>query len=544
MRFARPRRPETVTLWVTLYFLLFCNMAFWSRLISIQAPDSAGGWLYIGAAFVFIALVFNLVLTLLAVRFIFKPVVTVLLLITPFVVYFMNQYGVFINDDMIRNTFQTDPREVFDLLSFKLLLYVLLLGVLPLWLLWRTPVRYRPWFRELGSKLVVILLSFVILAGIAYGFYKDFASTFRNNRELAYLLTPMNYIKASSKYLKGNARLQPVVIQKIGEDAHREVGQGARKMVTVLVVGETARAANFGLDGYERDTTPELAKVKDLVNFSQFTSCGTDTAVSVPCMFSGLERKNYDADAARRHEGLLDVVQRAGVPVWWRDNQSGCKGACDRVPNETMIATRFAQETPGLCESGECHDDILLAGLKEYIDELKGDGLIVLHMMGSHGPAYYKRYPKAFEIYTPVCNTNQLDKCESQAIVNVYDNTIRYTDHVLAKLIALLQKEEGRADTAMWYLSDHGESLGEHGLYLHGTPYMLAPSGQTHVPSVLWTSAGYRQQLGLEQQCLQEVAGKPASQDNLFHSMLGLLQVKTKVYNPALDLFAACRRPG
>jgi lipid A ethanolaminephosphotransferase len=196
---------------------------------------------------------------------------------------------------------------------------------------------------------------------------------------------------------------------------------------------------------------------------------------------------------------------------------------------------------PVLCANNECRDEILLQGLQSFIDNLDKDTVLVLHQMGSHGPEYFKRYPKAFEKFTPVCESNALNNCSRESIVNGYDNTLLYTDHVLASLIDILRSNQSKVDTAMIYLSDHGESLGEYNLYLHGTPYMLAPDQQKHVPMIAWFSDSYQQSFAVDTHCLEKERNAPLSQDNLFHSMLGLLQVHTSVYNPALDMFAGCR---
>lgn len=254
-------------------------------------------------------------------------------------------------------------------------------------------------------------------------------------------------------------------------------------------------------------------------------------------MFSGMPRKDYDARVAKNREGLTDILQRAGLSVQWRDNQSGCKGTCDRV----QFVDVSNLKDPKLCADGECHDEILLQGLGELLDNLTQDTVLVLHQMGSHGPDYYKRYPASAERFTPVCQSNALNQCDQQAIVNSYDNTLAYTDQVLGSLIDLLRSRQDKVDTAMIYLSDHGESLGEYNLYLHGTPYMLAPEQQRHVPLLVWFSDSYRQDFALDTDCLGRLRDAPLSQDNLFHSMLGLLQVRTEVYRQSMDMFASCR---
>jgi lipid A ethanolaminephosphotransferase len=306
----------------------------------------------------------------------------------------------------------------------------------------------------------------------------------------------------------------------------------------VVVVGETARAANFSLNGYARETNPELA-ARGVINFEQASSCGTATAVSVPCMFQNVGRDGYKDSMANSREGLLDVLQRAGVGVLWRDNNSGCKGACVREPYEDVSHI----EVDAMCDPGECHDEVLLNGLQAYLDSLNHDAVIVLHMKGSHGPAYYKRYPAAFEKFTPVCKSNQLDRCQQAEIVNAYDNSLLYTDHVLAKTIDLLQHNSQRLDTGMLYLSDHGESLGENGIYLHGLPYAMAPSEQTHIPMLMWMSSGLEKRQGIAASCLEAKGKQPVSQDNLFHSVLGLMDVHTEAYHADLDLFRSCRPP-
>lgn len=328
-------------------------------------------------------------------------------------------------------------------------------------------------------------------------------------------------------------------LEFVALDARRDTIAGARPTLTVLVIGETARAANFALNGYARATTPQLAAEAGVINFRQVRSCGTSTAVSLPCMFLDVGRAGFSDTLAARRENLLDVLQRSGYAVLWRDNNSGCKGLCDRVQHDELMSAGVA----GLCVGGECYDEILLHGLQESLDAFVGDTVIVLHMKGSHGPAYYLRYPEAFEHFTPVCKTNQLDRCERETIVNAYDNTLRYTDHVLARTIALLRRNADRFDASLLYVSDHGESLGERGLYLHGVPYALAPSEQTHVPMLMWLSKSAESRYGIDAACLRGRQDEPLSHDNLYHSALGLLGVRTRLYRPESDLFRKCRTP-
>ncbi|MCW0920359.1 phosphoethanolamine--lipid A transferase [Pseudomonas sp. RG1] len=531
-------RPEWVTLFASAFLLLGFNLVLWQHFFEITAADGKGIAMRVAFA-VMIFAAFNIVLTLFAFRPLLKPLLTLLFLVSAGVAYFMSQYGVMIDAGMLRNFAETNVTEVRDLLSLKLFAYILLLGILPCLLLWKVPVNYRRWHRELFSKVIVSVASAAVIGVVALANYQGLSSLFRNHHEIRLMLVPSNYIGASIGYLQEQvvSAQQPFI--KIGEDAQRnpDLQLQPRKSLTVLVVGESARAQNFGILGYDRDTTPQLDKEAGLIAFTDVHSCGTETAVSVPCMFSNMGRKDYNASKAKNEEGLLDVLKRAGIDVIWRDNQSGCKGTCDRVTVQDVSKL----QDPALCANSECRDEILLQGLQSFIDHLDKDTVLVLHQMGSHGPDYFKRYPKEYEHFTPVCESNALNNCSRESIVNGYDNTLFYTDHVLASLIDVLRSNQDKVDTAMLYLSDHGESLGEYNLFLHGTPYMLAPEQQKHVAMLAWFSDSYQKAYSVDTHCLQLSRDKPLSQDNLFHSMLGLLEVRSSVYQPALDMFAGCR---
>jgi lipid A ethanolaminephosphotransferase len=314
----------------------------------------------------------------------------------------------------------------------------------------------------------------------------------------------------------------------VGPDARIPPTDRSRELV-IMVVGETARADRFSLNGYSRITNPLLAR-EDVINFPNFWACGTSTSVSVPCMFSRLGRAGFEAGKARSEDNALDILQRAGVSILWRDNNSDSKGVALRVAYEDF---RNPKVNP-VCDE-ECRDEGMLHGLQEYIDAQKGDILIVLHQMGNHGPAYYKRYPKAFERFTPVCKTNDLGSCTSEEINNAYDNAILYTDYVLAKVIELLKKNDDRFEAAMFYVSDHGESLGEYGIYLHGMPYAIAPAAQKHVPAIAWIGKNMRRDLKLDG--MEERRLRRWSHDNIFSTLLGLFEIETEAYDPSKDLF-------
>jgi lipid A ethanolaminephosphotransferase len=313
----------------------------------------------------------------------------------------------------------------------------------------------------------------------------------------------------------------------------------AKPLVIVMVVGETARAANFQLGGYARPTNPELAATGGLIYFPETTSCGTATAISVPCMFSRLPRRDFDVDEAPRYANLLDALQEAGLEVEWRDNDAGCKGVCARVHQISYSADRDAK----LCRESYCYDEIMLTDLPAKLASLTRDTVIVMHQIGSHGPAYAERYPPEFERFKPACRSNQLQRCTPQEIVNAYDNTIAYSDHMLARTIEVLRDASSHIDGMLLYASDHGESLGEQGLYLHGLPYAFAPDTQKHVPMLMWLSPTYAARAGVATACLRSQAERPLSHDNIYHTIMGAAEVRNASYDPQLDMLAACRGP-
>ena len=372
--------------------------------------------------------------------------------------------------------------------------------------------------------------------------FQDFASLMRNHTQLRYQINPLNSVYALLDLTVIPSDKPSGPLQPLGTDAQilqRTASTVERPPLLVFVLGETARSQSFSLNGYERLTNPLLAK-ENITSFTQVESCGTSTAESVPCMFSHLGRVAY-AKRDQDFENLLDVLQRAGLAVLGIDNQSGCKDQCDRVPN---INTSNLQ-VPGHCEAGECRDTVMLTRIDAELAKLPAERrargtVVVMHQMGSHGPAYFKRTPAEFKKFVPECNDTSLSQCDRTQVVNAYDNTILLTDYFLSRVIAWLKAQEKHSTPAMLYVADHGESLGEKNLYLHGLPFAVAPAEQKTVPLITWLSPGFEQFSHVNTRCLQANRDKPLSHDHLFHSVLGLMAVETKVYQRERDFFAAC----
>ncbi len=546
MSFISLRRPVlSRTAYLTLfacYIGIFLNLAFYRQVFPLLPVNNLHNWLVFLSMPIVAISVMNIITTLASFLKLDRVVISLFILLSASAQYFIWTFGVVIDRSMIANIFDTTPAESFALLSTQMVIVLGLSGLLMVLVAWWIKVR-RPasFWRGATMRLLNIAVSALLIVLVAALFYKDYASVFRNNKELVKSLSPSNSIVALNSWYAHN-RMDNLPLVKIGEDAKQKavMHNGARKNLTIVVLGETSRAENFSLGGYDRETNPRL-KQDDVVYFPKTTSCGTATAVSIPCMFSNMPRAHYDEELAHHQEGVLDILQRAGIQVLWNDNDGGCKGACDRVPHQNVTNLNLSGE----CIDGECYDDVLFHNLDSYIDNLQQDGIIVLHTIGSHGPTYYNRYPAEFKKFTPTCDTNEIQSCTQQQLTNTYDNTILYVDYVVDKAIKLLQSKQDRFTTSLVYLSDHGESLGEDGVYLHGLPYSIAPDTQKHVPMLLWLSPDYQQRYGVSSQCLQQQAKtNDYSQDNLFSTLLGLLGVDTREYQAKDDLLTPCRETG
>ena len=517
------------------WMALVCNTSFWSLMYRIQG----GGlhtWLFAASLFIVMVGLNLFLLRLLSPGRLFRPMLSLLLVLAAASGWFMDTYGVAIDSDMLRNALQTNAAEARDFLGWSLGWHLLWQAVLPALVLWRIDLPPQGFWREtrewLGGSVAGLVL--VLVAGLPM--YSSYASFFRNQDVARYLISPANVLVGSVRLAQKSMR-RSLPFEPVGLDARRTAGPDTKPLLVLMVVGETARAANFSLGGYARDTNPKLAQ-RDVLYFPDVTACGTSTAVSVPCMFSELPRAEFRGSRAADRDTVLDILQRAGLAVKWIDNQTGCKKVCDRVPHESGEAY-----APTACHDGECLDTTLPAALRAQLDALKADTVLVMHAMGSHGPAYYRRVPDAEAAFRPYCATERLDACTDEEILNAYDNTIVYTDAIVDALVGQLAARADTLDSVLFYVSDHGESLGENGLYLHGQPWVIAPDLQKKVPMLLWFSAGAPGRLGIDQPCVRNRLGAPVSHDNISHTLLGLASVATSAYRPPLDLLAACRHP-
>jgi len=530
--------PQLLILFSAIFLVATANLSFYKQVLAVY-PLSQN----IGFILSLVGLLFGLmwlILQLFCYRPTLKVVLVAMLLIAAVCGYFTDAYGTIFDSNMLVNTLQTDHAEAMDLLAPEFIIRVLVLGILPAFIIAKLRLKPLKLKQALVQKIATLLLALGMIAVSLLPFGDQYASFFRQHKAVRYYANPItpiySAIKLGTDIIHDRQRPEGMVAHATDAkrlvaisgnanatvDSNTDINTSAttanKPKLMVFVVGETARADHIGLNGYARDTTPLLAQQQDIYSFKDVQSCGTSTAYSVPCMFSYMDRDNYEMDAAEYNENVLDTLSKQGVNVIWRDNNSSSKGVADRVTYEDYKTDKLNPE----CDE-ECRDIGMLAGLDKVIQVPK-DTLLVLHQMGNHGPAYYKRYPKAFAVFKPVCMSNELSKCDQQSVINGYDNAIRYTDDFLNSVIETLKTYQKDYDVVMVYVSDHGESLGENNVYLHGLPYSVAPQAQKQVPAIIWSPSGNN----IDANSIASQLQQPVSHDYITPTLLQFFNITTQ----------------
>ena len=524
---------------IALYFVCIFNIPLFGIIKKGLEKQTDVDPIFIATMPLFLTFALSFVFSLFTTKYLLKPFFIILTLLSSSVFFAAYEYNVVFDYGMIENTFQTNPAEALMYVNFASIMNMLLTGILPAYLIYKVDIQYKPFLKELLHKVLFMLTMLAGLGVIAFFYFQDYASFGRNHDELKRYVVPTYFIGAASKYINVRYLQTPMQYEQLGLDAKNvSANPNGKPNLLVLVVGETARSMNHQYYGYDKPTNAHTQD-QGLTVFKDTSSCGTATAVSLPCMFSRMGREDYDARRAYAQDTAVDVLDHAGIKVQWFDNDSGCKGVCDQVENITINL----KSDPKLCSGEYCFDQVLLNKLDEALANAeRKDTVIVLHIIGSHGPTYFLRYPPEHRKFTPDCQRSDIQNCSATELMNTYDNTILYTDYIISEVVKKLQNQQDKFDSAMLYLSDHGESLGEKGMYLHGAPYRIAPVEQTSIPMLAWISKDFSQDNHLDMVCLAQHAAKGGfSHDNLFDSLLGLMNVKTAVYKPELDIFARCR---
>ncbi len=533
----------TFTFLLALYFTAIVNLPVYKALIGIFSQLETVKLGFVITIPLFFLACLNFLFSLFSWPKISKPFFIILLILSSMVSYAGFNYGVMFDYGMIANIIETDSSEASSYLSLYSMMWTLVMGIIPALIIYKLPMKplTNP-FKFVTAKIASMLVSLVLIGLIAAMYYQDYASVGRNNSYLKKMIIPTQFVYSASQYVKDTYFTTPQPYKQIGLDAKQSdvalVQAHTKPTLMIMVVGETARAQNYELNGYHRNTTPYTREL-DMISFQDVTACGTATAVSVPCMFANMNRDNFERSQADNQDNLLDIMKRANVSQLWKENDGGDKSVAKNITKIEIDRSRKDE----MCNGSTCYDMALLENIDKNIADLNGNRMITLHLIGSHGPTYYQRYPSNKAIFKPDCPRADIENCSQEQIINSYDNTILYTDYVISQMIEKLQQLNEQYNTALVYISDHGESLGENGTYLHGIPYRFAPEYQTKVPLMVWMSPSFQQTKNIDYTCLKQAASKTGtySHDNIFHSMLGVMDVSTEEYQAELDIFSQCR---
>ena len=526
-----PINTSALIVGLAAYFALVLNAPF---IIKTHTPDiPISTFITIP---LFLLSLFISLFSLLCVRRLEKIVFIPLTLLSSILSFGYAYYGLSFDDysPMIATIEQTRFSELSPYLTPSFFAWFLFFGILPAYLIYQLQwVRYSFWkdsaIKCLGLLIYPVFYFSILLPSLPI--YHPMLRLSGLAARLPFQIVPMNFFENAFNYYH-DRWVFSFPYKEIGLDAtsQSETHHQVKKNLLVLVIGETARSMNYELNGYQRKTNPYLTR-KNMVSFPNVSSCGTSTRVSVPCLFSSLSRQQFSLSKASHQDNALDILKRAGFNVIWIDNNGpgDCQGVCKHM--ESIFTSTV--------------DGELVNQLATQIMRLpQKDSVIILHLKGSHGPDYYTKYPPAFRQFTPDCQKNELRLCNPQTLLNAYDNTIVYTDYVLNEMIRTLKKQRANWNTGLIYTSDHGESIGRQGLYGHCAPYLIAPKEQTQVPLIVWSSPELATSKGLSMTCLHDKAvSESFSHDNFFHSILGLMNVRTTQYQNPLDVFHSCRDP-
>ena len=461
---------------VSIYCVLFMlyNLLAFNSVFFHQVYIATHSYLFCLGTFAVVWALGTIGCLLLFYKHTFKIFSWIFLIVNSSLYYFIKTYHISIEEEMLRNALQTNLVESTDLLNGTWFLYVFILGIIPALAINRLSLSENRIWRH---RVITILCCLLIVFTIIFANISTVIPTVRNHKSTKYFLLPVNYISAIISTVKHSYRQNHEFIQIDTDSQFTKYWSGDKKLLVIFIVGETARAANFSLNGYSRPTNSPLnSYLHNIINYPHAYSCGTSTAVSVPCMFSSRNRSDFNPSESAFTENVLDIVQKNGYRVLWIENNSDCKYVCDRVE----------QQNPCTGPKGTCRDEIMLMSWDKNLRQSNKNTLLLMHQIGSHGPKYYKRYDKKSAKFKPTCNTEKINKCSTEELINTYDNTIVYTSQFIADTIRKTQKNAHAYNIVLFYVSDHGESLGENGLYLHSAPYRIAPNEQTHIPFFVW----------------------------------------------------------
>ena len=500
------KQKRSITL-ISALLSIYTLLAYHYPLFKVIVENLEGGFngiiITVGFAVLMLATYFffyNLLLYL--TRTVGKWITAFTLIGDAIMLYFVNTYDVLVTDSMMGNVFNTRYSEASGYFSLSAVLYVVFLGILPATLLILQQIDYKS-LKRFGINTGIALATMVAMVAININ---NFTWIDRHATKLGSLLMPWSYTVNSVRYYNAERKRNQKEI--LLPDA---TITNSRKEVVVIIIGESARSQNFSLYGYDKKTNPLLEN--QAVTALAAKSAATYTTAGVKAI---LDHKPTD----KLYEILPNYLYRAGVDVIWRTANWG------EPPVHIEKYQKVADLKAAYPDADDGYDGILTVGLKEVVESSTADKvLIVLHTSTSHGPTYYSKYPSEFEHFTPVCTTVEMAKAVPEELINAYDNTILYTDYLVNEVIESMKSLTDYRSCVM-FISDHGESLGENNLYMHGVPMAMAPKEQVEIPFIVWTSDSSKIK-----------AIDEAGQYHVFHSTMDFLSIDSPVYDSQMSIF-------
>jgi len=452
------------------------------------------------------------VFALLAHRWTIKPFAVVLTILSAAAAYFISKYNVAIDSSMVLNTVHTDVTEVGQLLSWRMVPYVVFLMLLPVVVILSIRITFRPAGRYLLDSLKLVLIGLLIAIACLYSNYKGIHRAGNlSNKYIVYSLVPINVISSSINVLSKSLKPYLAPQGKEPEISGRVSSPG--NLVVVLAIGESSRRKNFSLYGYDRhDTTPVLQKTE------------------------GLHLLNGIAKRGSTLYALPEILEKDGIKLPTVVSKLGIATAC--YVNYTLYdncASVGETKVSDCAHAGKCYDEdvipLLEANLGTYVS---GYRFVVLHLGGgSHGPMYNERIPPEFQQFKPMCNEADVgSQCTIEQLYNSYDNTILYVDFVLGNIVQRLDRSG--VPYVLIYVSDHGESLMEDGRLFHGMPPGIPlPPEQAQVPLIVKSSIP-----------VSIVKRAEYGQPDIFDTVLDLFSIQTTTFDRSGSFIKKQAGPG
>ena len=444
--------------------------------------------------------------------------IAIILVIASLSAFFINNDSIVFSRTLIKTIFVASVNEAMANFHYKIVIYFVLLGLLPIILLFTKVSIQKP--IKTGKRSFPFSILMLIFIGVSYIFFqKEWIAIIIKHRSNLIAYDPVESIIEAGigeivyKILDKKHQIEPLT------NKHSFKREEKEELTVVLIIGESARSDRFGVLGYEKNTTPLLSSLNDLYAFKA-SACATLTLKAVPCMLSPLNASNFELDAEMGF--ATDVFNKYNF-------ETSLISTNDVRRTDSLIAYIYNSFKNSYSYPGQI-DEVALPKLTTEINK-SGNKFIVFHSYGSHFQ-YQDRYPKEFEILKPACNKAVYD-CSKEEINNVYDNTIIYTDYIINEIIKKLKDK----NAILFFVSDHGQSLGEYGIYKHGIPVAFAPQAQIDVPFFVWQSEKFKQ---LNPEKAKALSSFPKteeiSHDFLFHSLLDCSSFEGELIDKSLSL--------